>query len=476
MSTFLRFSGRRWSSLLSKGMRYREMSVDITAVALPSLSPTMEAGTISSWLKAPGDAFSAGETICEIETDKAAVGFDVQDEGVLAKILVDAGGEEIAVGSTIALTVEDMADYEAFTKMDPSEWSHLTVAAAPVAAAAPEPAAAAPAVAPAASDATAAPASLDGVRISPAAAAIVRSQNLDVVGMSGTARHGLISKADVVMGLKSGALVARPRPAAIAAVATTAAPASSATNSAVPPIAAPSSATGPVNDKYTEIPNSNMRKIIAKRLTESKATVPHSYTSITCEIDELLNFRKMLKNDLGVNVSVNDFVIKSAALALRDVPEANNMWKGSARQESDSIDISIAVATPAGLITPILTHADGRGMSDINAEVKDLATRARDGKLKPEEFQGGTFTISNLGMFGISDFSAVINPPQACILAVGGGVPRMLPPLESGGKPRKATTLTVALSADRRVIDEAIASQFLQVFRAYLSSPKKFLL
>jgi len=430
----------------------------------------MASGAVAEWLVKPGEAFAAGEAICEIETDKAAVGLDVQDEGVLAKILVEAGSGDIAVGNAIALTVEDLGDYEEFLKMDPSEYAHLVVSAAP-AAAAEAPAAAAPAVA---ATPAGAPAHLSGdVRISPAAAAMVRSQNLDISALAGTAMHGLISKADVVGGLKSGSLVARPLPPKAVAAPPVGAPAMAA------PSAASSSMDGvyaPVNDKYTEINNSNMRKIIAKRLTESKATVPHFYMSITCEIDELLGFRKVLKNDMGVNVSVNDFVIKSAALALRDVPEANQKWNGTARVDSNGIDISVAVATPAGLITPIVTGAAGRGMADINEEVKDLATRARDGKLKPEEYQGGSFTISNLGMFGISNFSAVINPPQACILAVGGGVPRMLPPHAGDTKPRMATTLTVELSADRRVLDEALAAQYLQVFKAYLSSPSKLVL
>lgn len=448
--------------------------VQITPVALPSLSPTMASGAVAEWLVKPGEAFAAGEAICEIETDKAAVGLDVQDEGVLAKILVEAGSGDIAVGNAIALTVEDMGDYEEFLKMDPSEYAHLAVSAAPAAVAETAPAAAAPAAPAVAAAPAGVPVHLSGdVRISPAAAAMVRSQNLDISALAGTAMHGLISKADVVGGLKSGSLVARPLPPKAVVTAPVSAPAMSAPAVAFSPV---DGVYAPVNDKYTEIKNSNMRKIIAKRLTESKATVPHFYTSITCEIDELLGFRKMLKNDMGVNVSVNDFVIKSAALALRDVPEANQKWNGTARVDSDGIDISVAVATPAGLITPIVTGAAGRGMADINEEVKDLATRARDGKLKPEEYQGGSFTISNLGMFGISNFSAVINPPQACILAVGGGVPRMLPPRAGDTKPRMATTLTVELSADRRVLDEALAAQYLQVFKAYLSSPSKLVL
>lgn len=212
------------------------------------------------------------------------------------------------------------------------------------------------------------------------------------------------------------------------------------------------------------------------------------YTSVLCtsnvtmvcftEIDGLLAFRKQMKKDMDVNVSVNDMVIKSAALALRDVPEVNAQWDNatSAPAYGDGVDISVAVATPNGLITPILTDAAGKGLSVINSNVKELATRARDGKLKPEEYQGGSFSVSNLGMFGIDEFTAVINPPQASILAVGRGAPRVLPPTDGKGKPRVATIVTATLSADRRVVDNALASQFLQAFRHYLANPKALVL
>lgn len=257
------------------------------------------------------------------------------------------------------------------------------------------------------------------------------------------------------------------------------APATPTTPTVRPPIVLEDPLGGlPVNSKYTDIPNTNMRKIIAKRLTESKATVPHFYTSIECNIDDLMALRKQLRKDMDVNVSVNDLIIKSAALALRDVPEANAKWNRLTNkiEMSQGVDISVAVATPNGLITPIVTGADKRGLGDINSKVKDLAGRAKLGKLKPEEFQGGSFSVSNLGMFGISAFTAVINPPQACILAVGAGIPRVCPPKVPGGKPRIVTTVTVQLSADRRVVDEALAGQFLEVFQGYLSNPKTMLL
>lgn len=217
-----------------------------------------------------------------------------------------------------------------------------------------------------------------------------------------------------------------------------------------------------------------MRKVIAKRLTESKAGVPHFYTSVACEIDAGLALRKRMAAEHGVKFSVNDLVIRASALALRDVPEANAAWHGVARTNA-GVDVSVAVATPSGLITPIVVGADKLGLLGITQVVGDLATRAKSGKLKPEEYQGGTFTISNLGMFGIREFSAIVNPPQAAILAVGGGVAKVVP----GGPdsaPRVATVMTARLSADRRVLDEALAAQFLQVFQHYMTNPSLMML
>eukprot|EP01033_Poteriospumella_lacustris_P012584 gene12584-9001_t len=307
--------------------------------------------------------------------------------------------------------------------------------------------------------ASAASAALHDAKLSPAARYIANNHRLDVAGIKGTGKAGMIVKGDVLAALSSGAAKAAPSAAPVAAAAAPVAP------------VAPSS-TAPVNSNYTDIPLTTMRKVIAKRLTESKQTVPHSYCLATVEIDAVLKMRKQLAKDFNVNVSVNDAVIKAAALALRDVPEANARFDAArgAVQRSPSIDVSVAVATPTGLITPIVTNADGRGLSDINATVKDLATRARAGKLKPQEFQGGSFSISNLGMFGVSAFSAVINPPQSCILAVGAGVPRVVLD-EKTQTLRTVTQLSVQLSADRRVVSEAVAAQFLQAFSAYLASP-----
>lgn len=299
-------------------------------------------------------------------------------------------------------------------------------------------------------------------RLSPAARHMVETQRIDVSGLAASTK-GVLSKEDVIRALGTGRIVPDSMPAK-ASVAAAVAPAATPTSDATRPSAS-AAAESVVSAAYTDTPSSNMRKVIAKRLTASKAEVPHLYASIECEIDAMLAFRSALKRDMGVTVSVNDLVIKAAALALRDVPEANAQWSTATQsiRSGRAVDISVAVATPTGLITPIVTGADKRGLDSINSTVKDLATRARDGKLKPEEYQGGSFTISNLGMFGIAEFSAVINPPQACILAVGGGIRRVLPPAAKGGKPRVATVLTVKLSADVRVVDERIAALFLQV-------------
>ncbi|POM65103.1 Pyruvate dehydrogenase complex dihydrolipoamide acetyltransferase, partial [Phytophthora palmivora] len=247
------------------------------------------------------------------------------------------------------------------------------------------------------------------------------------------------------------------------------------------PVAAAAPAVA-ADAEFEDLPLSNMRKIIAKRLTASKQDVPHSYTSIDCEIDNILKLRKQLKGKHDVKVGMNDFILKAVALALRDVPEANCFFdvKTQSVQPNPSVDVSVAVATPTGLITPIVPKVDALGLSGVNRIFMELVSRARQNKLKPEEFQGGSFTVSNLGSFGIDQFRAVINPPQACILAVGGGRREVLPPLEIvegvNPEPRVATLMNVTLSSDRRVVDSVIAGQFLQVFKAYMESPELMVL
>ena len=318
---------------------------------------------------------------------------------MLAKILVDAHGAELAVGSPIALTVEDEEAYAEFLK-NPSLGVVAAAAVAPSSSSSPVPAA--PVAETAHHAHGAASAATGPQRFSPAARHIIASQNLNASSVKGTAKGGLISKADVILALQNGTVKPGQAAAAVAVAQPVAVPASSVpAASPSPSVAVPNADKyAPVNSNYTDIPASNMRKVIAKRLTESKATVPHFYTTIECEIDQLMALRKSIKKDFDITVSVNDLVIKSAALALRDVPEVNAKFnpKTGAVTPGSSVDISVAVATPNGLITPILTGADKRGLVDISQTVKDLAGRARDGKLKPEEYQGGSFSISNLGM------------------------------------------------------------------------------
>ncbi len=431
-----------------------------------------EAGSISKWEKKVGEQCAPGDSIALVETDKASVSFDAQDDFFIAKFLVEPG-QEVAVGDPIMVTVEERDAVAAFANYVHQPQGKPSQEASPEAK---------PQQAPAqsAESAVKAAGGRSPPRLSPAARHFLDSHGYDASNVTGTSKHGIVSKADVLLALKEGKLVPLPKFASESPKERTAAPTApvveqrpSSSGQSMGSTEAKSSkdAPPPVNNNFVDIPASNMRKVIAKRLTQSKATVPHSYMTIDCELDAMLAFRSKLKAELGVNVSVNDLVIKAAALALRDVPEANAQWSGESIRPSTSVDISIAVATPNGLITPILTNADHRGLDSINKTVRDLATRARDGKLKPEEYQGGTFTISNLGMFGISEFSAVINPPQSCILAVGGGIKRILPPKSADGKPRVGTILTVQLSADRRVVDEAVSALFLQSFREYIANP-----
>eukprot|EP00607_Mallomonas_marina_P010756 CAMPEP_0182421830 /NCGR_PEP_ID=MMETSP1167-20130531/7342_1 /TAXON_ID=2988 /ORGANISM="Mallomonas Sp, Strain CCMP3275" /LENGTH=496 /DNA_ID=CAMNT_0024599349 /DNA_START=277 /DNA_END=1767 /DNA_ORIENTATION=- len=491
----------------------------------------MEAGTIAAWKKQPGDTLSPGDILCEIETDKATVGFEVQDDGVLAQIIASVG-VEMKCGAPIAVTVDDEDDYKEFlasggavaTPAIPPTPPPSTVKTEPVLvsefhgshspSASPVTGTPLPSLGPHFTP-TGPPASLtdpspqmpggvepvlvsefhgshsplahrvsipSSVRLSPAARHMVQSDRLDISRVVGSSKGGLISKGDVILAVKSGlatkATVSQSPPPTTtptpAPTLVTTTPPLSVSPSLPTPITTSTSVSVSPSGGYTDIPANKMRKIIAKRLTESKATVPHSYMSTSVEIDALMTYRAKLKKELNVAVSVNDIIIKAVALSLRDVKAANGAYSSPGKWVSGgAVDISVAVATPNGLITPIITDADKRGLLDINSKVKELAGRAKEGKLKPEEFQGGTFSISNLGMFGITEFSAVINNPQGCILAVGGGVPRVLPPSSSSLSlsPRVATLLSVTLSSDRRVLDESMQAQFMQALKMYIGNP-----
>lgn len=445
-----------------------------------------------------GEELSAGSVICDITTDKAIVPFEVQDDAVIAKYLIGAG-TEVPTGTPVAIFVEDADDFAAFQAADAEglivfpESNGTASSTLSSNSAIPVPPDSVETVIPNRSVAT-------DALLMPAASHLAASKGIDVTALTGTGRGGRITKGDILLALAEG-VIFPPLPKASTAASSSSSSSSSsspatatadsvtvsADSSSTPaktapmPSIAPPIAAGEVST--TEAPGkdetpSSMRKIIAKRLTESKSQVPHTYVSVDCELDALMAFRKALATETQVKVSVNDIIIRSAGLALRDVPEINASFDPSTGvpQLNASVDVSVAVATPGGLITPIVTDVDKLGLADITAKVKDLATRAKNNALLPHEFQGGSFTISNLGMFGVNEFSAVINPPQAVIMAVGGGVKTVKPGIDGDAEPRVATVMTARISCDRRVGDEAIASQFLQAFKNYMNKPQLLLM
>lgn len=417
-------------------------------VLMPALSPTMTEGNLAKWHKSEGDTIESGDVIAEIETDKATMEVEAVDEGVLGKILVPAGTENVKVNELIAVLLEEGEN-------DNDMESMLNEGSAPTPA--PKTAEQSAAAAPAAAQAPAAkPQTNSGNRVfaSPLAKRIAADKDLDLSQVKGSGPRGRIVKADVEgQGAVSG-LGASSAPA-----------------------------LQPTGDQkinefgmlYTEIPNNNIKKITAQRLQESKQEVPHFYLTIECKIDELLRTRKIMNEAANgdYKLSVNDFIVKACANALQAYPMANVSWHDDAVRQYVNSDISVAVSTPNGLITPIVKQAEGKGLKDISAEVKDLAGRAREGKLKPEEFQGGTFTVSNLGMFGISEFGAIINPPQACILAVGAGEQK---PYVDGGDVKIGTFMKCTLSVDHRAVDGAVGAEYLQVLKRYIENPAAMLL
>nr|XP_019935013.1 PREDICTED: pyruvate dehydrogenase protein X component, mitochondrial [Paralichthys olivaceus] len=440
-------------------------------VQMPALSPTMEEGNIVKWLKQEGEAVAAGDALCEIETDKAVVTLESNDDGILAKILMEEGSRNVRLGTLIALMVEEG-----------QEWKQVEIpppdAAAPTAAPPATHAASAPVVPPAAPPppppvlATSGP-----LRLSPAARHILDTHGLDPKLATATGPRGLITKEDALNLLKTS-----PAPKAEPAMATPAAQSPAPTPVAsppppgsrpnVPPLSVPGKPGAP--GTFTEIPASNVRRVIAQRLTQSKTTIPHAYASVDCDMAAVTKLRKDLAKE-QIKVSVNDFIIKAAAVTLKEMPEVNVTWSGDGPRALDSIHISIAVATDKGLITPIIKDAANKGVQEISANAKALAQKARDGKLLPEEYQGGSFSISNLGMFGISGFSAVINPPQACILAVGTSRAE-LRLREEDQTLRTQQLMTVTLSSDGRLVDDELASRFLDKFRANLEQPQRMAL
>ena len=407
--------------------------------------------------------------------------FEAQDDGVLAKILKDGqAAVDLAVGVPICVIVDELDEAAAFADFTIEE-EESAASLEPIAAT------------------SSAPAPVQNVEVTvslehilmPSARHLSQSKGVDATGLKGSGKGGRITKGDVLQAFKDGVILP---PLATSSTKTASAPAPSAAPvaaasvaAAVAPIPAPIVVGDVVipsistSGTFTDIKNTSMRKIIAKRLTESKSTVPHFYATTEIELDNIMALRKKLQS-MDVKVSVNDFIIRACALALRDVPEVNSSYmKGQVRM-SPTVDISVAVATPGGLITPIVPNTDKLGLSDISSKVKDLATRAKDGKLAPEEYQGGSFCISNLGMFGINEFSAVINPPQAAILAVGGGVKKVVVSTvydenkEEQEQPGVRNVMSARLSADRRVVDEPTVGLFLSALKYYLNKPELLML
>lgn len=429
-------------------------------ILMPALSPTMEEGTLAKWLIKEGDTVSAGDLLAEIETDKATMEFEAVDEGIIGKLLVAEGTEGVKVNTAIALLVDE---------------GETVADAAPAA-----PPAAAPAAAPApkaetaATPAPAAPAKTDGARVfaSPLARRIAADQGLDLGQIAGTGPHGRIVKADV--------LAAKAQPAAAAPSATAPRPAAAAPAAPAAPAAQGASADAVMqiykDRPHEEIKLDGMRKTIAARLTAAKQTIPHFYLRRDIKLDALMAFRAQLNAQLahrGVKLSVNDFIIKAAALALQAVPAANAVWAGDRVLQLKPSDVAVAVAIDGGLFTPVLKDAETKTLSALSGEMKDLATRARSRKLAPHEYQGGSFAISNLGMFGIDNFDAVINPPHGAILAVGAGVKK--PVVGDDGQIGVATVMSVTLSVDHRVIDGALGAELLQHIVDNLENPMAML-
>jgi pyruvate dehydrogenase E2 component (dihydrolipoamide acetyltransferase) len=427
------------------------MSIDIK---MPALSPTMEEGTLAKWLVKEGDTVKAGDLMAEIETDKATMEFEAVDEGVIAKILIAEGTDGVKVGTVIAVLAGEGEDASSVA---------APKAEAPKAAEAPkeEPKAAAPATtaAPAPAPAGAPAASGDRVKASPLARRVAAEKGVDLGGVSGSGPNGRIVKADVE-GAKPGAAPAAAAPAAASA----AAPAATAPS-------APASVWYDESIPHEEEKLSNIRKTIARRLTEAKQTIPHIYLTVDVQLDALLKLRGQLNKSLearGVKLSVNDMLIKALAVALAQVPKCNVTYAGDKLIKYSRSDVSVAVSTPTGLITPIIRDAANIGLASISTQMKELGQRAKEGKLQPHEYQGGTASISNMGMFGIKQFDAVINPPQAMILAVGAGEKRPYIVDDALGV---ATIMSATGSFDHRAVDGADGAELMKVFKALVESP-----
>ncbi|MBY5903207.1 pyruvate dehydrogenase complex dihydrolipoamide acetyltransferase [Rhizobium leguminosarum] len=447
------------------------MPINIT---MPALSPTMEEGNLSKWLVKEGDKVKSGDVIAEIETDKATMEVEAVDEGTVAKLVVAAGTEGVKVNALIAVLAADGEDVSAAASGAGSAAPAPKAdgAAAPKAEAAPAPAQSTPAAAPVTA---AAPASVssDGSRTfsSPLARRLAKEAGIDLSAVAGSGPHGRVVKSDIEAAVAGGGAKAAAAPVSAAPQAAAPAPAAAApkgaSEEAVLKLFEPGS--------YELVPHDGMRKTIARRLVESKQTIPHFYVSVDCELDALLALRAQLNdaaprkdNAPAYKLSVNDMVIKAMALALRDVPDANVSWTDSNMVKHKHADVGVAVSIPGGLITPIIRKAEEKTLSTISNEMRDLGKRAKDRKLKPEEYQGGTSSVSNMGMMGVKNFAAVVNPPHATILAVGAGEQRVV---VKKGEMTIATVMSVTLSTDHRCVDGALGAELLQAFKGFIENP-----
>ncbi|KAK0555194.1 hypothetical protein OC845_000330 [Tilletia horrida] len=457
----------------------------------------LESGGIAQWKKKPGESYAAGDVLLEIETDKATMDVEAQDDGILAKIVIGDGSKDVKVGSVIAVIGEEGDDVsgadkvaeeasasESSSSSSPSK-DESKASAPPKEEPAPKSSSTDAATDSKPSSSSSAADSKDDavpdtpierVFASPLAKRLAQDRGIPLVKVKGTGPNGRITKSDIE-NFKGDA---------------------SAASSGSSAAAASGPAAGASAASYTDVPTSSMRRVIAQRLTESKQQLPHYYVSIDVEMDRVLALRTLFNTAAeqkagkdaakakASKLSVGDFITKAAAIALREVPEVNSAWYGEFIRQYHKADISIAVATPTGLITPIVRDVGGNGLAAISASTKELASRAREGKLKPEEYQGGTFTISNMGMYGISNFTAVINPPQGAILAIGGTEAKILPAKEDAAGAegaieasqgwRKAQVMTATISADHRVIDGATAARWMKAFKDTLENPLSFML
>jgi pyruvate dehydrogenase E2 component (dihydrolipoamide acetyltransferase) len=415
----------------------------------------MTEGGIASWKKKEGDSFSTGEVLLEIETDKATIDVEATEDGILAKIIAQDGAKNVAVGSAIAIVAEegddlsgasDMASKASASKPPPPEKKPESAPPPPKAESAPSPPKSS---SPEKSDLP----SGDRIFASPIAKKIALERGVPLGKLTGSGPNGRIIREDVEKYQPS--------------------PASSASTASQP--------SGAQLPDYVDTPVSNMRRTIGARLTQSKQELPHYYVTVDINMDKVLKLREVFnktltEKDKSAKLSVNDFIVKAVGCALADVPEANSAWLGEVIRTYKKADISVAVATPAGLITPIVKDVGSKGLATISAETKALAKKARDGKLAPAEYQGGTFTISNLGMFGVSHFTAIINPPQSCILAVGSTEATLVPAPEDERGFKTVQIMKATLSSDHRTVDGAIAARWMAAFKGYLENPLTFML